>query len=92
MRAGFATAPAGGYKAAWHRFDNAAGTATAIGETTSTTESLQAPAGLPSADGTFIKVSVSGVDPAHPAWARAVDVYFKRTATGWTLVGLERLA
>ena len=90
VRAGFATAPVGGYKAAWHRFDNAAGTATVIGETASTTESLQAPAGLPSADGTFIKISVSGVDPAHPAWARAVDLYFKRTATGWTLVGLER--
>ncbi|MGH9330559.1 MAG: hypothetical protein ACRD09_08960 [Vicinamibacterales bacterium] len=91
VRAGFATAPASGYKAAWHRFDNAAGTATAIGETASPTERLQAPAGLPSANGTFVKVSVSGVDPGHPAWARPVDVYFRRTAGGWTLIGLDRL-
>ena len=90
VRAGFATAPAGGYKAAWHRFDNAAGTATLLAETASPTERLQAPAGLPSDNGTFVKVSVSASDPGHTAWARPVDVYFKRTATGWTLVGLER--
>jgi hypothetical protein len=90
VRAGFAPAPAGGYKAAWHRFDNAAGTATLLAETAAPTERLQAPAGLPSDNGTFAKVSVSASDPGHTAWARPVDVYFKRTATGWTLVGLER--
>jgi hypothetical protein len=91
VQAKVAKPPANGYKAAWQRFDNAAGTSTAIGETTAQTERLQAPAGLPTAAGTFIKVSVSGVDPAHAAWARPVDVYFRRSATGWTLVGLERL-
>jgi hypothetical protein len=91
VRAGFATPPASGYKAAWFRFDNATGQAAAIGETAAPTERLPAPSGLPSADGTFVKISVSGVDPSHPSWAQPVDVYFKRGAGGWTLAGLERL-
>jgi hypothetical protein len=91
VRAGFATPPASGYKAAWFHFDNATGQAAAIGETAAPTERLPAPSGLPSADGTFVKISVSGVDPSHPSWAQPVDVYFKRGAGGWTLAGLERL-
>ncbi len=30
--------------------------------------------------------------PAHPSWAQPVRTFFRRTATGWKLVGLERLA
>jgi hypothetical protein len=91
VAAGFAKPPASGYKAAWFRFDNASGEATAIGETAGASEQLEAPKGLPSGDGTFVKVSVSGVDPLHPSWAQPVDVYFKRTGSSWKLVGLERL-
>jgi hypothetical protein len=91
VRAGVASAPSGGYKAAWSRFDNAIGSATPIGETAGPTERLQPPSGLPAAAGSFVKISVMGVDPAHPAWARPVDVYFRRAGTGWAFVGLERL-
>jgi hypothetical protein len=91
VAAGFAKPPASGYKAAWFRFDNATGQTTAIGETASPNERLPAPSGLPSTDGTFVKISVSGVDPSHPSWAQPVDVYFRRAGGGWRLVGLERL-
>jgi hypothetical protein len=91
VRTGFAKPPANGYKAAWARYDNAAGTETTIGETASPNERLQAPAGLPSGEGTFVKIAVSGVDPGHSSWARPVDAYFKRTGGAWKLVGLQRL-
>ncbi len=91
VAAGFAKTPASGYKAAWFRFDNATGQSTAIGETAAPDERIPAPSGLPSTDGTFVKISVSGVDPAHPSWAQPVDVYFRRAGGGWRLVGLERL-
>jgi hypothetical protein len=91
VRAGFAKPPASGYKAAWFRFDNATGQATAIGETAAPNERIPGPSGLPTGDGTFVKVSISGVDPSHPSWAQPVDVYFKRAGGGWTLVGLDRM-
>jgi hypothetical protein len=85
-----AEAPAS-YTAAWSRFDNATGTSTPIAETTSRETRVQAPAGLPTAPGSFVKVALSAQSPGHPSWAKPVDAYFKRGATGWTLVGLERL-
>jgi hypothetical protein len=91
VKAGFAKTPANGYKAAWFRFDNATGSATPVGESAAPNEQLPAPSGLPSGDGTFIKISVSGVDPEYSSWARPVDVYFKRTGASWKLVGLERM-
>jgi hypothetical protein len=36
-------------------------------------------------------VSISAVDPPHEAWAKPVDVYFKRTGNSWRLVGVERV-
>ncbi|HEX2344607.1 MAG TPA: hypothetical protein VHI98_29325 [Vicinamibacterales bacterium] len=91
VRAGFAKPPASGYKAAWFRFDNATGQATAIGETAAPNERIPGPSGLPTGDGTFVKISISGVDPSHSSWAQPVDVYFKRAGGDWTLVGLDRL-
>jgi hypothetical protein len=92
VRAGYAAAPKGGYQAAWSRFDNATRATQPIGSaTTSQQERVQAPADLPRGDGTFIKVSVSAVDPPHPAWATPVDVYFRRVGGAWKLVGVERL-
>jgi len=87
---GFAAAPAS-YTAAWSVFDNKAGTSSRVAETTSREPRLQAPAGLPAAPGSFVKVALSAQSPEHPSWAQPIDVYFKRGATGWTLVGLERL-
>jgi hypothetical protein len=92
VAAGVAKTPAGGYRVEWSRFDNQTGEATAIGSSTATLgEQAQAPAGLPSSAGSFVKLQVSAVDSSEPSWAAPVDVYFRRTGEGWTLVGLERL-
>lgn len=91
VTAGVGSEPAGGYRAAWFSFDNWTGATTAIGEPTSGREGrIQAPASLPAADGTFIKVEVSAVDPPVPAWKAPVSLYFRRTGAAWRLVGLER--
>jgi hypothetical protein len=92
VRAKFAETPKKGYQAVWHRFDNSSGTAQPVGSaTTSQSERLQAPSDLPRGDGTFVKVSVSAVEAPHGAWAKPVDVYFRRTTGAWKLVGVERL-
>jgi hypothetical protein len=92
VRAGVAAAPTGGYRAEWQRFDNATGATQPIGQpTTGTGERLRAPDGLPRVAGGFIKIAVSAVDATHPAWARPVEVYFRRLDSGWKLVGLERM-
>ena len=41
--------------------------------------------------GAYLKVQVAAVKPAPAAWAVPVDVYFRRTTAGWSLVGLDRL-
>ena len=92
VRAKYWDAPKGGYSAMWARYDNAAGQAQVIGvPTPSGQERIQGPGDLPRADGSFLKVSVSAVDPVNPAWARPVDVYFKRTGNAWKLVGVDRV-
>ncbi len=88
----FATAPRGGYEARWYRFDNPNGTATPIGSTTAPQGmKIQAPAGLPAANGEFVKVEVAAIDPPKTSWTVPVQVYFRRVAAGWKLVGLERM-
>jgi hypothetical protein len=87
--AGFASPPAGGYRAVWYRFDNDTGQSQPIGEATAADgQPLQAPA-LPG-DAAFLKIEVSAVEPPNPSWTLPVEVYFRRTASGWKLVGLER--
>jgi len=90
VRARFAEAPAK-YRAVWSRFDNAAGTNQKIAETESTTTSMTAPRDLPSSAGSYIQVDISAESAANASWREPVHVYFRRTASGWTLVGLERL-
>jgi len=90
VQAHVATDPAS-YQIGWSLFDNTTGTASAIRDTTAAPgQGAQAPAGLPTAAGSFIRVSVSAASTDHPAWATPVQVYFRRTNTGWTLVGLDR--
>ena len=86
---GVADAPES-YKAVWSTFDNGTNQAKLITETTAIGPRMPAPAGLPSASGSYIKVALSATAAKHPAWAQPIDVYFRRTASGWTLVGLER--
>src|SRR5438045_9189193 len=81
------------YRSAWSQFDNATGSTTPLGETTAARgQAGQAPGTLPAAAGTVIRVSVSAVAPVHASWATPIQAYFRRTADGWTLVGLERSA
>jgi hypothetical protein len=79
------------YRASWARFDNATGNAQAISETQSTTTSMQAPNGLPTAAGSFIQVDISAENSTYPTWKRPIRTHFRRDPNGWKLVGLERL-
>ena len=82
--------PPASYRATWAAFDNATGETRPIGETTGTTDTITAPAGLPSGANSFIAVNVAAESPEHAAWRKPVQAYFRRTASGWQLVGLER--
>jgi hypothetical protein len=78
-----------GYTLRWSRFDNATDTHTAVGdEVLVTRPRAQAPAELLTS-GEYVSVSIATRHPAFPAW-RPVRVYFRRTATGWQTVGLDR--
>jgi hypothetical protein len=91
VAAGVAAEPSGGYSVTWARYDNAADSEMVLETQTTRTGRLQAPAALPTAAGTFIKLRVSAVQPPHASWSVPVDVHFVRNAAGWRLVGLERL-
>ncbi|HEY7447159.1 MAG TPA: hypothetical protein VH702_03365 [Vicinamibacterales bacterium] len=82
-----------GYSATWSQFNNETNQTTAIGTPTPATgNQAQAPAGLPTAAGSFEKVQLSAAEPTAKGTAVApVDVYFRRAADGWRLVGVERL-
>ena len=85
-------APPARYRLAWFEFDNTADTTTSpLGESTSTTTASTAPPGLERASGRFVVVDISAESADHPSWARPVRAYFRRSGTGWTLVGLSRL-
>jgi hypothetical protein len=92
VRAKLSDAPKGGYTASFARFDNAARTSQPVGAAvTAMAERLQAPSDLPRGAGTYIKVSIAAVNPPFKSWATPVDVYFRGTASGWQLIGVERM-
>ena len=90
VAAGVASGPAT-YRASWSRFDNATGATQAISETQSQTTTIDAPANLPTAPGSFVAVDISVDSAGHPAWQRPIRTHFRRGSDGWTLVGLQRL-
>ena len=90
MDADVAKAPEG-YRASWSPFDNATGESRPLAETTSSTTTIDAPAGLPTAPDSYILVEISADSKEHEAWRRPVRAYFRREAGGWKLVGLERM-
>ena len=93
VAAGVASEPASGYTVRWFTFDNATGNSAPIGSAAATTDRhVKAPGALPSGLGAIAKVQITAADPAHPSWATPADVYFRRAASGWTLVGLERMS
>jgi hypothetical protein len=90
VAARFAEAPAE-YRAAWSHFDNATGALRPIADARSTTTTIQPPRDVPTATGSFVEIDISAESAVHPSWRQPVRTFFRRTATGWKLVGLERL-
>jgi hypothetical protein len=82
--------PAGGYRASWAIFDNTTGSTRSIGPDTRTDSThVRAPATLPVAEGTYLRVAVSA--PEGPEeWREPVEATFRRTAYDWQLVGVNR--
>ena len=89
VSAGAAAAPSG-YKASWAQFDNATGDARPLGETVAPTAVLAAPPELPRTVGGIVRVSLSATGTSPAAWQQPEQVYFRRTAGGWVLIGLDR--
>jgi hypothetical protein len=90
VQAGVASYPAGGYTAVFSAFDNMTNQTRPIAKAGTTEgERIQAP-GLPGDDGAFVKIQVAALQPQHASWSVPIDVYFKREAGRWKLVGLER--
>lgn len=88
--AGFAR-PARRYRAAWSLFDNATQRATPLGETQGEVLSFSAPGALPQAIGAFVQIEIGAESNEHSAWQQPISVHFRRTASGWLLVGLQRI-
>ena len=90
ISAGVAKGPAT-YRASWMQFDNATGASKPMAQTQGDTTSLDAPAGLPTAAGSYVQVEIAVDAQAHPAWKEPVRTWFRREGAGWKLVGLERM-
>jgi len=79
------------YRASWMIFDNATGATKPLSSNDSQTTTLAAPAGLPTTTGSYIEVDISADLQTYPTWKEPIKTFFRRTAQGWQLVGLERL-
>jgi hypothetical protein len=79
------------YRASWMLFDNATGATKPLSMTESQTTTLAAPAGLPTAPGSYIQVDIAADLAGYPTWKQPIKTHFRRTPQGWQLVGLERL-
>jgi hypothetical protein len=91
VKAGVAEPPAS-YEVTWLTFDNASGTATPLGEPSSSPrEEARAPSGLTAEEGAFVRVDIAATAPAHASWATPVRAFFRRIGPEWKLVGFERL-
>jgi hypothetical protein len=79
------------YTAQWSRFDNATGETEPFGgEETATSPRMPAPADLLAVRPEYIAVRLRAFHAEHPAWSQPLMAYFRRSANGWTLVGLDR--
>jgi hypothetical protein len=89
VAAGVAT-PAQSYTLQWFRFDNAIDSKLPMAEPATVTR-LRAP--VPAAlrgAGEYAGVTITAQHPDQPGWRRPATFYFRRTATGWETVGIER--
>jgi hypothetical protein len=74
------------YRTTWWRFDNTTRELEPLGERISRTGIVEAPAALPHA---YVKVEIQMA--SNPSWSDPLHVYFRAKASGWDLVGLERM-
>ena len=79
------------YEASWFLFDNATGQTRPVGATSSRSTTVNAPAGLPCAEGVYVKVQLRSVGAMNPAWEKPVDAYFRMVDGEWRLIGFERM-
>jgi hypothetical protein len=86
--AGVAKPPSAGYQVEWATFDNATGMTSPIGESHAIGGHASAPSPLPSAPASFIRARIS--ETGGVVGHKPIDVYFRRAASGWTLVGIDR--
>lgn len=83
--------PPEGWRAEWAGFDNMTGAVTPIGGPVfSSSTTIEAPTGLPDAEGRYLRVAIAAQKPPHESWTRPVHAYFVRTPGAWKLVGFER--
>jgi hypothetical protein len=89
VQAGAASRPSE-YVFAWSRFDNASDAVSGpTMETRSGEPRTQAPAALLKGSD-YLTVAIETRHPDYPRWREPVRVFFRRSATGWDSVGLER--
>jgi hypothetical protein len=87
------TSPPRGYHARWEQYDNTTAAVTPLGESSAEGRApIDAPRGIPARTGTFLRVTVTAVAPAGVPAGTPLTAYFRRTADGWMLVGVERMA
>jgi hypothetical protein len=79
------------YRARWFVFDNATGDTTLIGETSSRSTTVDAPAALPARAGVYIKVELRSEGAEQRSWSVPVDAYFRMVGGQWRLIGFERM-
>jgi hypothetical protein len=80
------------YVAVWRQFHNGSGDTRPLGTSRGAQPSLKAPGDLPSAIGDMVQIDVTGEGAGPREWQQPVRLHFRRTADGWTLVGLDRSA
>ncbi|HKH72053.1 MAG TPA: hypothetical protein VKA59_11925, partial [Vicinamibacterales bacterium] len=68
------------YHASWMLFDNNTGATKPLSTTDSQTTMMAAPAGLPTAPGSYIQVDISADLAAFPTWKQPIKTHFRRTA------------
>jgi hypothetical protein len=81
------------YTVSWAVFNNTTGQATPLGGQMKTeTGQIAAPKQLPQSSGAYVTAEVRVVDPPHAPWANPVRATFRRSDSGWKLVGLDRMS
>jgi hypothetical protein len=78
------------YTLTWSRFDNTTGKSVGDSVEMRVTEPRAAAPKQLLEGADFVAVAVDTVHSDHPAWRLPVILTFRRTATGWQAVGLER--